>query len=104
MAWIDYLREIPDFPEPGVLFRDVLPVLAEPAAWKDLLDSLEHLIRPLRVDAVMAPEARGFLLAAPVADRLGASGVPVRKAGKMPAPFTRVRREDSPSTPSVANT
>lgn len=86
MAWIDYLREIPDFPEPGVLFRDVLPVLAVPGAWRELLDGLEALIRPLDVDAVLAPEARGFLLAAPLADRLGAGVVPVRKAGKLPNP------------------
>lgn len=86
MAWIDYLREIPDFPETGVLFRDVLPVLAEPKAWRELLDGLEGLVRPLGVDAVMAPEARGFLLAGPLADRLGASVVPVRKSGKLPDP------------------
>lgn len=86
MAWIEYLREIPDFPEPGVLFRDVLPVLAVPRAWHEVLDGLEALVRPLEVEAVMAPEARGFLLAAPLADRLGASLVPVRKAGKLPNP------------------
>ncbi len=86
MAWTNYLREIPDFPEPGVLFRDVLPVMAVPEAWRELLDGLEALVKPLRPEAVMAPEARGFLLAAPLADRLGASVVPVRKAGKLPDP------------------
>lgn len=89
--WTDYLREIPDFPEPGVLFRDVLPVLAEPTAWRELLDQLEALVRPLRVEVVMAPEARGFLLAAPLADRLGASVLPVRKAGKLPDPVFHER-------------
>lgn len=89
MAWMDYLREIPDFPEPGVLFRDVLPVLASAPAYKEVLDGLEHLVRPLHIDVVMAPEARGFLLAAPLADRLGVSLVPVRKAGKLPDPVFR---------------
>ena len=91
MAWIDFIREIPDFPEKGVLFRDVLPVMSRPEAFKEMLDGLEALIRPLRVDAVMAPEARGFLLAAPLADRLGASLVPVRKPGKLPDPVFRER-------------
>ncbi|NMP22507.1 adenine phosphoribosyltransferase [Sulfobacillus harzensis] len=91
MAWMDYLREIPDFPEPGVLFRDVLPVLAVPDAWREVLDSLEQQVRPLGAHVVMAPEARGFLLAAPLADRLGAGLVPVRKPGKLPDPVFRER-------------
>lgn len=91
MAWIDLVRVIPDFPEPGVLFRDVMPVLAKPAAFKDMLDGLESLIRPLHIEAVMAPEARGFLLAAPLADRLGATLIPVRKPGKLPDPVFRER-------------
>lgn len=89
MGWISFLREIPDFPEPGVLFRDVLPVMAEPRAWREVLDDLQALISPLSVDVVMAPEARGFLLAAPLADRIGASLIPVRKAGKLPDPVFR---------------
>lgn len=89
MVWTEYLREIPDFPQPGVLFRDVLPVMAVPEAWKQVLDGLEELTRALNVEAVMAPEARGFLLAGPLADRLGASVVPVRKPGKLPDPVFR---------------
>lgn len=89
MAWTDYLREIPDFPKPGVLFRDVLPVMAVAQAWRELLDDLEQLVKPLKAQAVLAPEARGFLLAAPLADRIGASVVPVRKAGKLPDPVFR---------------
>ena len=91
MAWMDYLREIPDFPQPGVLFRDVLPVLADASAWRDVLDGLEGLVRPLAPEAVFAPEARGFLLAGPLADRLGAGVVPVRKAGKLPDPVFQER-------------
>ncbi len=89
MGWTDFIREIPDFPQPGVLFRDVLPVMAVPDAWKQALDELEALIGPARPQAIMAPEARGFLLAAPLADRLGAGVIPVRKAGKLPDPVFR---------------
>lgn len=86
MAWVDYLREIPDFPEPGVLFRDVLPVLSHSASWHEALDGLQSVVEPWQPDIIMAPEARGFLLAAPLADRIGAGVVPVRKAGKLPDP------------------
>ncbi|MCY0907493.1 MAG: adenine phosphoribosyltransferase [Sulfobacillus thermotolerans] len=86
MAWTQWVREIPDFPLPGVLFRDVLPVMANPEAWHEVLEALEAQLRPLQPDAIFAPEARGFLIAAPLADRLHAGLVPVRKAGKLPAP------------------
>ncbi len=86
MAWTDLVREIPDFPLPGVLFRDVLPVMADPAMWAEVLDELERRLRPLKPDAILAPEARGFLIAAPLADRLHVGLIPVRKAGKLPDP------------------
>jgi len=84
--WRTRVREIPDFPQPGVLFRDILPVLAFPEAYHGLLHELVEAIKPLAPDVIVAPEARGFLLAAPLADRLGAALVPVRKAGKLPKP------------------
>ncbi|HBQ95622.1 MAG: adenine phosphoribosyltransferase [Firmicutes bacterium] len=86
MEWVKWLREIPDFPQPGILFRDVLPVMARPEAWKEVLDELECRLRPLAPGAILAPEARGFLIAAPLADRLNVGLVPVRKAGKLPDP------------------
>jgi adenine phosphoribosyltransferase len=86
MKWTQLLREVPDFPAPGVLFRDILPVMADPQAWQDCLAALEALLIPLAPDVVMAPEARGYLLAAPLADRRRASLVPVRKPGKLPGP------------------
>lgn len=86
MEWMQLLREVPDFPVPGVLFRDVLPVMADPSAWQDCLNTLENLVRPLNPDVIMAPEARGYLLAAPLADRLQVGLVPVRKPGKLPGP------------------
>lgn len=90
-GWAQLLREIPDFPAPGVLFRDILPVMADPAAWQDCLRCLEEIVRPLRPDILMAPEARGYLLAAPLADRLQIGLVPVRKPGKLPGPVLSQR-------------
>lgn len=86
MQWTQWLREVPDFPVPGVLFRDILPVMADPSAWQDCLATLEAMIRPFSPEVIMAPEARGYLLAAPLADRLKVGLVPVRKPGKLPGP------------------
>ena len=80
------MREIPDFPAPGVLFRDILPVLADPTAYRELLDELVTAAAPFGATLIVAPEARGFLLAAPLAQRLGAGLIPARKAGKLPPP------------------
>ena len=86
MQWNRLVREIPDFPVPGVLFRDVLPVMADAAAWQDCLAAMEAIVRPLSPQILMAPEARGYLLAAPLADRLRIGLVPIRKPGKLPGP------------------
>ncbi len=80
------MREIPDFPVPGVLFRDILPVLADPAAYRQLVDELALAAAPFGANVIVAPEARGFLLAAPLARQLGAGLIAVRKAGKLPPP------------------
>lgn len=87
MNWTNLIREIPDFPVPGVLFRDVLPVMADPAAWQEVLDALQSSVSGLGATTILAPEARGFLIAAPLADRLGVGLLPVRKPGKLPAPI-----------------
>ena len=81
----EYIREIPDFPEPGVLFRDITPLLRDPAAFKFAVDSLESLFQSVSFDTVVAVESRGFLFGAPLAYRMGKSFVPVRKQGKLPA-------------------
>ncbi len=80
------MREIPDFPAPGVLFRDILPVLADSTAYRELLDELARAAGPFEANLIVAPEARGFLLAAPLAHLLGAGLIPARKAGKLPPP------------------
>jgi adenine phosphoribosyltransferase len=80
------VRPIPDWPEPGVTFRDITPLLAEPAAFSSVVDALVAETEDLGpVDTVLAIEARGFIFGAPLALRLDAGFVPVRKAGKLPA-------------------
>lgn len=80
----DYIRAIPDFPKPGVLFRDITPLLADRAAFRQTVIQLADAFRGERVDIVAAAEARGFMFAAPVAVELGAGLVPIRKPGKLP--------------------
>lgn len=80
-----YIRDVPDFPQPGVLFRDITPLLQSPAAFREVVDRLTAAFRSEKVDAVVAIESRGFLLAAPLAYNLGVTLVPVRKSGKLPA-------------------
>ena len=82
------VRDVPDFPEPGIVFKDIAPMLADPAAFGTVIEALAAAGRdsgglPV-VDKVVGVEARGFILAAPVALALGAGFVPVRKAGKLP--------------------
>ena len=78
-----YIRAIPDFPEPGILFRDITPLLGEPSAFGRALDWLTE--RCDGADAVVGIESRGFILGAPIAQRLNRPFVPIRKAGKLPA-------------------
>jgi adenine phosphoribosyltransferase len=79
------IREIPDFPKPGILFRDITPLLASPEAFKEIICRLAAPYRNEKIDAIVAAEARGFIFAAPLAVELGAGFVPVRKPGKLPA-------------------
>ena len=78
-----YIRAIPDFPEPGILFRDITPLLAEPHAFARALDWLTEQCDG--ADAIVGIESRGFILGAPIAHRLDRPFVPIRKAGKLPA-------------------
>jgi adenine phosphoribosyltransferase len=81
-----WVRAIPDWPVPGVTFRDITPLLAQPDAFASLIDALASAGEELGpVDAVLGIEARGFIIGAPVALRLGAGFVPVRKEGKLPS-------------------
>lgn len=86
---LDNLREIPDFPEPGVLFRDITPLLANGEAFANFIDGLAAHYRG-HVDAVAGLESRGFILAAPLAVHLGLPMILVRKGGKLPGPVLGV--------------
>jgi len=84
-SWLTGLvRDIPDFPEPGITFRDITPLLGDVDAFRFVVDALADEFAGETIDRVLGIEARGFLLAAPVAYRLGAALVPVRKSGKLP--------------------
>lgn len=84
--WTRLIREVPDFPKPGIAFRDIAPLLADAQAFAAMIEALAAPWRAQRVEAVLAIEARGFLLGAPLALALGAGLVPVRKPGKLPGP------------------
>lgn len=84
MQLTDYVRDIPDFPKPGILFRDITPLLASPAAFGEAINQFAQRYSDAKIDVVAAAEARGFIFAAPLALRLNAGFVPVRKPGKLP--------------------
>jgi adenine phosphoribosyltransferase len=79
------IREIPDFPKPGILFYDITTMLKDAAAFKEAIDLLIEPYRDIKVDAVIGMESRGFIFSAPMATQLNAGFVPVRKLGKLPA-------------------
>jgi adenine phosphoribosyltransferase len=79
-----FVRDIADFPKPGIVFKDWLPLLADPEAFADAVALLAEPFRNERIDQVLGMEARGFLLGIPIAMQLGAGFVPVRKKGKLP--------------------
>lgn len=93
-TWLRGLvREISDFPKPGVVFRDITPLLGDAHGFHRAVDGLVQLFDHLDVDRVLGMEARGFIIAAPVAFNIGAGFVPVRKSGKLP--WAVVREEYS---------
>jgi adenine phosphoribosyltransferase len=79
------IRDIPDFPKPGIVFKDVTPLLADPDAFGNAIEGLSEAFCEEGIDKVVGIEARGFILAAPVALACGAGFVPARKAGKLPS-------------------
>lgn len=78
------IRDVPDYPEPGVMFKDITPLLADPAAFTALTDALADIAVRTGATKIVGLEARGFILGAPVAVRAGLGFIPVRKAGKLP--------------------
>jgi adenine phosphoribosyltransferase len=80
----DYIRSVPDFPKPGIMFRDITPLLSAPEAFRDSIKQFADRYRAAKPTAILAAESRGFIFAAPLAIELGAAFVPVRKPGKLP--------------------
>jgi len=94
---MDYLkkkiRTIPDFPKPGILFRDVTTLLADPEAFNSVIDLFAEHYKEDQIDLVVGIESRGFIIGAPLALRLGKGFIPVRKAGRLPGPTHGVEYE-----------
>jgi adenine phosphoribosyltransferase len=87
------VRDVPDFPKPGILFKDITTLLKDGASFRAAIDGLLQKIGPRRIDAVVGMESRGFIFAAPIAYKLGVGFVPVRKLGKLPADVVSVEYE-----------
>lgn len=84
MNWQTLIREIPDFPQPGILFRDITPLLANGEAYRQAINTLADFAGELKAELIVGPEARGYVVGAPLAYALEAGFVPVRKKGKLP--------------------
>lgn len=89
----EYVRAIPDFPKPGILFRDITPLLASPDAFASAVDQLTEAISTYQPDVIAGIESRGFIFGVPVAQRLGLPFVPIRKPGKLPGETVGVSYE-----------
>ncbi len=80
----NFIRDIPDFPQKGVMFRDITPLVKNPEAFKYAIDTIAEELGKYDFDLIVCPEARGFIIAAPLAYKLNKGLVPVRKPGKLP--------------------
>jgi adenine phosphoribosyltransferase len=87
------VRDVPDFPKPGILFRDITPMLLDVSLFKKAVKSMAEPFKKAKIDRVLAIESRGFILGAPIAMALGAALVPARKPGKLPWKSHRVEYE-----------
>jgi len=94
MEWLkDYIRDVPDFPKEGIIFKDITPLLRSPKSFQAVVGSLADKFADERIDLVLGVEARGFIIAGAVALNLGVGFVPVRKAGKLPCETRAVEFE-----------
>ena len=91
MRALTLIRDIPDFPSPGILFKDITPVLADAGALKEVIGAMSDAVKAMRPDLIVGIESRGFIFGVPVAYALGLGFAPARKAGKLP--HTTIRRE-----------
>jgi len=84
MDLTQYIRDIPDFPKKGIIFKDITPLLQDKDAFKYTLDALYEKAKDMEIDYIVSVESRGFIFGAPLADRLGCGFIPIRKPGKLP--------------------
>lgn len=84
MDFKDYIRVIPDFPQPGISFKDITTLLNNGPKYREAIDELKQMVSSLHIDLIAGPEARGFVVGAPLAYALGVGFVPIRKKGKLP--------------------
>jgi len=89
----DYLRDVPDFPKPGIMFKDIAPLLANHAAMTYCIDQMAEMVAGLEIQCVAGIESRGFLFGTPLALKLGLGFTPIRKPGKLPAATTKYEYE-----------
>ncbi|MCR8644102.1 adenine phosphoribosyltransferase [Paenibacillus sp. N1-5-1-14] len=84
MNFKEHIRVIPDFPQPGIRFKDITTILNNGPVYKESIDHIAQLVKDLEIDLIAGPEARGFVVGAPLAYSLGLGFVPIRKSGKLP--------------------
>lgn len=96
-----FIRDVPDFPKPGIMFKDITPLLNDPTAFREVIKALAARYRQQRIQKIVGIESRGFVFAAALAYELGAGMVPVRKVGKLPAKCIREDYELEYGTASV---
>ena len=78
------IRDVPDFPKPGILFKDITPILNDPVLFAGVIEGLSQRYQSMRIDKIAAMESRGFIFGAPLAEKIGVGFVPLRKFGKLP--------------------
>ena len=92
-AWATLVRDVPDFPRPGILFKDITPLIGDGESFRQVIGLLVNRYRGQQIDRVVGVESRGFIFACPLAYELGAGFVPVRKPGKLPADVLKTEYE-----------
>ena len=97
----DYLRDVPDFPKPGIIFKDITPLLADPKAFQECVDQLQAMDWGAPIDRIAGIESRGFLFGVPLAQALGIGFPPIRKPGKLPWRTQKVEYELEYGTDAV---
>jgi adenine phosphoribosyltransferase len=84
MNFKEYIRVIPDFPQPGIMFKDITTLLKDGAVFREVIQQMKAKVTDLQIDVIAGPEARGFVFGAPLAVELGVGFIPIRKSGKLP--------------------